>query len=474
MLVGLRNVGLLDLYQAAGVALGSYIGSTLIIQLIAFDVGRYGLLGVAAGLALLAAARHRVLVGLANVLIGFGLIFYGIPLVRTGLAPMAASPALHDVFARIGTTWYWFAAGVGAAAMLTVVTQSSVATVAIAFGLATEGAISLLGALAFVFGAHAASVVMPLMAGFGSPRRGKQVVLFDALLRAGGIILLVPLSAYIVRLAEWMAGGPAGPARAVAWEHTIINVANALIALPFLGLLTAAVARLLPDTERIPEGVVRFVDPKLTDPPAIMIEKARKEINRMGSRVADSLERAMQALEDNDGAALRAVALADDAIDLACEIVLNYLGRAPAAPISPTELAQHTRLLFALKSVELAGDVVSKGIVGLGLKKERLGRDFSVDGTRRLREYLHHVESHFRASIELILTPAPGSARRLIEMANDLDAERREIYRSHLEQVQRGVLLAQETSSIYADVLAALQQIARYGAEIAETMVSNP
>jgi len=488
MLVGLRNVGLLDLSQAAGVALGSYVGSTLIIQLIAFDVGRYGLLGVAAGLALLAAARagnsglplpmrRRVLVGLANVLIGFGLIFYGIPLVRTGLAAAAASPALHDLFIRIGTTWYWFAGGVAIAAVLTVITQSSVATVAIAFGLASDGAISLLGALAFVFGAHAASVVMPLVAGIGSPRRGKQVVLFDALLRACGILVLAPLSAYIVRLAQSLAG-PAGPARAVAWEHTILNVGNALIALPFLGVMVVAVARLLPETERIPEGVVRFIDPKFTDPPPIMLEKARKEINRMGSRVADSLVRAMRALDDNDGAALRTVADADDAIDLGCEIVMNYLDRmrgteTTAVAATAAELAQHTRLLFAMKSVELAGDVVSKDIVGLGLNKERLGKDFSVDGSRRLREYLHHVESHFRASIELILTPARDPARRVMEIAADLDAERREIYRAHLEQIQRGVRQAQETSSIYADVLAGLQQIARYGAEIAETMVEH-
>jgi len=163
----------------------------------------------------------------------------------------------------------------------------------------------------------------------------------------------------------------------------------------------------------------------------------------------------------------------DDAIDLAFRIVSDYLGHMRTAETTPAELAHATRLLYAMKSIELAGDVISKDIVGLGLKKERLGVDFSVDGSRRLREYLHHVDATFRSSLELILSPAWEAGRRIMETAADLDVERREIFRAHFEQVQRGVRQAQETSTIYADLLAALQQVARYSAEIAETMTEH-
>ncbi|HUW33367.1 MAG TPA: Na/Pi cotransporter family protein [Planctomycetota bacterium] len=471
MIAGLVNAGLLDLFQAAAVVAGTCIGSTLIVQLIAFDLGLYALLGVAAGLVILAATGNRIIRGAANALIGFGLIFYAIGLIRTGLAPLAGSHALSGALAGIGTHWYWFAAGILGAAALSVVTQSSVAVVAIAFGLAREGTIDLLGALAFVFGAHLGAVVMPLLAGIGWPRRGKQVVLFGLLLRTAGVLLFAPLSPYIVKLAGALAG--ADPARAVAWEHTIINVGNALVALPFLGWAVSAVTRLLPERDVLPRGVVKFVDPKFTDPPQIAIEKARKEINRMGLHVADSLVRSVAAVEDNDAAALQSVRESDDAIDLAFSIVSDYLGRMRTAEATPAELAQSTRLLYAMKSVELAGDVVSKDIVGLGLKKERLGVDFSVDGSRRLREYLHHVDAAFRSGLELILSPAWEAGRRIMETAADLDVERREVFHAHFEQVQRGVRQAQETSTIYADLLAALQQVARYSAEIAETMTEH-
>jgi len=94
MLVGLVNAGLLRLHQAAGVAIGNCIGSTLIVQLIAFDISAYALLGVAGGLLLRALSRHRVGRSASSVLIGFGLLFYGMPLIRAGLEPIQAARPL--------------------------------------------------------------------------------------------------------------------------------------------------------------------------------------------------------------------------------------------------------------------------------------------------------------------------------------------------------------------------------------------
>ena len=472
MLVGLCNVGLLSLQQAAGVALGNCLGSTLIIQLIAFDISAFALLGVAAGLVLGALTRHRVGKSLAGVLIGFGLIFYGMPLIGDGLLPIQSSAALKGVLVNMGANPAYFALGVVAAAAFTMVTQSSAATVAVAFGLIRGGAITATGAMAFIFGAHIATFAAPLIATIGSQRLGKQVVLFDFAVRAAGVLIFMPLSIYITTLAQAISGPGADAGRIVAWQHTIFNVGNALIVLPFLGAVVAAVKRVLPMRERLPAGLIKYIDPKFPDPPQIALEKARKEIHRIGLRVADGLERAVAALEDNDLGRLQSAAADDDAIDLAYEVVTDYLTRLKGIGEASAESEDRTNLLYMLKDIEYAGDVVSKDIVNLGLKKEALGRDFSIEGGRLLRAYYKQVKEDFVDSLRLVLAPEPDEAQKIMDNEVNLNARRRSIYDAHLEQIRRGVADAHETSPIYTDLLAGLHQITRCAAEIAETALS--
>ncbi|NQT20961.1 MAG: Na/Pi cotransporter family protein [Planctomycetes bacterium] len=467
MLAGLCDVGLLSLRQAAGVALGGCLGSTLTVQLIAFDISTFALLGVAAGLALAALAKHRVGRSFAGVLIGFGLIFYGMPLIREGLEPLRNYPALENVLIRLGTNPGYFVLAVLVAALFTVITQSSTATLAVAFGLARDGLITVPGALTFIFGAHLATFVAPLIATSGPARQGKQMVLFVFGARAAGVVVFAPLAVYITRLAQAIAGHDA--ARAVAWQHTIFNVANVLLVLPFLGIATAAVQKLLPLRERLPEGAIKYIDPKFPDPPSIAIEKARKEIHRMGLRVADNLLEAVAAVEANDADALRKVADADDVTDVAYEIVSDYLAGFGGEPSAESRAG--TDLLHMLKDIEYAGDIISKDIVSLGLKKEAMGRDLSIEGGGLLRDYARKVKQNFVDALGLVLEPEAEPAAAIMKNEADLNARRWTMHEKHLEQVRRGVADAHETSAIYTDMLAALQHVTRCAAEIAETVL---
>ena len=471
MLVGLTNVGLLTLQQAAGMAVGGLVGSTIIVQVISFDVAQFALFGVALGLLITALSKNRRARLAGSVLTGFGFVFFGIFLIRQGLEPLRNYPQVVSFLGQIGTSPGWFVVGVAMTALFSVVTQSSAATMAVAFGLARAGAIGDVGAMAFIFGAHIATFVTPLLAGLGAPRTGRQLVLFDFAVRLAGLVLFLPFTVYIARGASAIAGPD--PARMVAWGHTIFNVANALVALPFLTLGVKLARRLLPVLEAPPAGVIVFIDPKLNDPAPIALDKAAKEICRLGHRVADDLRMVFDAIQNNDLNRLQIVAQSDDVTDAAYEIVTDYLLHLPDIPADSAERDQLRNLLYILKDIEHVGDVVSKDLVHLGSKKESQGREFSIHGSNLMRDYHRRVHENYVSSLSLIGDPNKDKAREMLDNEAKLEVRRRAVYDEHLEQIRRGVKEAQETSSIYTDMLAALQQVTRYAAEIGETVLAS-
>jgi len=247
LLVGFVNSGLMTLAQTIGVILGADIGTTLTVQIIAFDVGQFALAFVFLGFVFIFFTKKPGLNYLGKVLIGFGLLFYGLKVMGGSMKPLSKYPpfiaALRDSTANPFT-------GLLVSTILTAVSQSSASTIAIALGLAMQvlpdgsPLLPLPAAIPVIFGANIGTTITAWLGAIGTARDAKRVALAHSMFKIFGVILFMFLITPLANVVTSLGGGIT---RQIANAHTIFNVAMALLFIPFTRFFGALVMKILPE-----------------------------------------------------------------------------------------------------------------------------------------------------------------------------------------------------------------------------------
>jgi len=305
IMVGFVNAGLMQLHQAVGFILGANIGTTITGWILVLQIGKYGLpiLGVAA-LVYLFSRRDRPRF-IAMTIMGLGMIFFGLELMKDGLAPMKDIPAFVEAFT-------WFEAdsyggilrAVLVGCVLTILVQSSSATLAITIGLAATGVIPFTTAAALVLGENIGTTITIILASIGGTVNAKRAAYAHVLFNLFGalwVTLLFPV--YIVFVAGLIQSihgadpmmltmADAGPLQfaavitaGIALTHTLFNVTNTLLFLPILKPYTRLLERIVPDPKVKEVPHLRALDARTVSAPVLGVEQSRAEVMQMGRGV---------------------------------------------------------------------------------------------------------------------------------------------------------------------------------------------
>lgn len=241
MTIALVSAGALSFHRSLGVILGANIGTTISSQIIAFDVDEYAPVVLLAGLVLQLGGRTQARRNVGAALLGIGLVFFGLREMGDAVAPLAANAALLDQLARMDHP----AVGVTAGALLTVLVQSSSATVAMVITLADEGLLSLAAGVAIMLGAEVGTCADTLLATVGRTRDAVRAGVFHLAFNVATVAAGVFLTTELASLAVAATPG-AGLARHVANAHVLFNVLGVLVALPFLPRIAWLLERAIP------------------------------------------------------------------------------------------------------------------------------------------------------------------------------------------------------------------------------------
>jgi len=430
LLVELTGGGLLSVGQALAVALGTGVGTSVTVQLISFRVESYALLGVAAGVLVHFAARRSELRAAGAVLMGFGLVFFGMHVMKLGFEPLRESQPFVDALGRVAATPLL---GVLGAALLTAVVQASAATIAVAMGLTAAGVLPLSGAVAIVIGANVGTCATAFLPGARVGRRGLQVAVGNLALKLTGALVFLLIFRWAVVLAGRLGHDPA---RQIANFHTLFNIAVAVLLAPLAMLYARLASKLLPARD----GAQRQRTASLVDAAAGLID-------------APSRRAAERSIEQ------------DDDIDAAVEILTIYLARIGTQVLSPREVSQRNSLLGILRALERIGDLMSKELAPAALQRIERGVAFSIEGSRQLRQWHGAVARALRDAVQCI-DPACRSGRRATLSADEVEARTRRLYQAHYARVADGVSAAAATTSHFTDAVAALHQVHFQAGEI--------
>ena len=454
MVTGFAAGGLVDLIPALAVMLGANVGTTLIVQILSFDVAEIApaliLIGVLMFRRASAAPRDfgRVLIGLGLMLMALqqfiGLLtpYEDVPSLRLLLGAIATQPVL-DVILAAGLTW---------------AAHSSVAVVLLIMSFAAKGTVPPDAAFALVLGANIGTAINPVLEGAtGDDPAARRVPIGNLINRVLGVAVALAVLGPIGRLMVMI---EPDNARAVADFHTAFNVTLALIFLPLLKPYALLLRRLLPArVNQADPGRPMYLDPSARDTPIVALGGAAREALRLADVVESMLAGLREAFAKGDRRQISETKRLDDTLDNLNTAIKAYITAIDPDALSDEDHRRVREILAFTTNMEHAGDLIEKNLLGIVTKKLKRGVSFSKAGQAELLTMIDRLLVNLRMAASLFMTADERAARLLAgekEVFRNLESEATD---SHFERLRAGRLDTAETSSLHLDALRDLKNV---------------
>jgi phosphate:Na+ symporter len=435
--------------------LGANIGTTLIVQILSFDIGRAAPLLVLVGVILFRrsfASRTR---DLGRVAIGLGLMLFALQQLLALLTPYEDVPSLRLLMGAIATQPM---IDVIVAAALTWAAHSSVATVLLTMSLAAQGVVPPHAAFALVLGANLGSALNPLLEGTaGADPAAKRVPAGNLLNRLAGVALGLALLNWI---GPWMVAIEPDAGRVVADFHTVFNLVTAAIFLPLLRPFARLLVWLLP-ARAVPADPSRpvYLSDAARETPAIALADATREALRMADVLEAMLRGALDAIDKGDRKRVATTKGLDDVLDRLNRAIKTYLTELDPDSLDDEDNRRLSEILAFITNLEHAGDIVEHNLMAIAAKRLKRGLAFSVEGQAEIRVMLERLIGNVRTAAAVFMIDDARAARSLLgekEIFRDLESRATE---AHFVRIRAGRVESVETSALHLDVLRDLKRI---------------
>ncbi|MBS7697689.1 MULTISPECIES: Na/Pi cotransporter family protein [unclassified Chelatococcus] len=449
MVTGFAADGLVRLMPALAVMLGANVGTTLIVQVLSFDVAAFAPGLILFGVVMFRRDSSTRMHDLGRVFIGLGLILIALHQMLTLMAPFENAPGLKVLLGAVSTLPI---IDVLLGIIVTWAFHSSVAVVLLIMSLATNGVIPPEAAIAFVIGANIGTAVNPVLEGTTSDDpAAKRLPIGNLLNRiVGGVIVLAlidPISSLMVRL-----DGDAG--RMVADFHTFFNLVIAAVFFPFLGPYSRLLEKILPERAKANDPAQPiYLDNAAKETPIVALGSASREALRLADMLEKMLRGARDALAKDDRKIISETKRLDDILDNLNTAIKTYL-----TSIDPEELsdADHRRLnevLAFTMNLEQAGDVIDRNLLPHASKRLKRGLTFSKEGQEELLALIDRLIANLRTAASLFMTEDPRAARLLAEEKVAFRDAENAATAAHFARLRTGRQDTTETSSLHLDLL---------------------
>jgi phosphate:Na+ symporter len=392
MLVSFVNSGLLAFSQALGVILGSNIGSTVTAQIVAFKVTDYALLLIAAGSLMSLFSKKDNVKNLGYVILGFGLLFYGMKVMSDTMKPLRSDPAFNSILTSFENPFL----GILAGAIFTALVQSSSATTGIVITLASGGSITLEAGIPLIFGANIGTCITALLAGLNASRDAKRVAVAHVTFNFIGVLLFC---FWIPTFADLVSQTSQNIPRQIANAHTIFNIIASIVFIPFTGYIAKTIIHYFPDKEsdrNIEKPAVLHLDDSLVDQPTAAINNAQAEIKGvvgLSERVVGTLVRPFiegqgtMDVENEELDLMSATHQRIEKIDFLNEKITEYLVATSNSDLSSRQSKELFTLTSIVNYLNSMNDLIRLRFSSLVSKKEGINEQFSSEDQDEILEY---------------------------------------------------------------------------------------
>ena len=484
MLVGFVNAGLMSLTQAIGVALGANIGTTVTAQLIAFKITDMALPAIALGVAMRLFSKKKRTIDLGGVVLGFGLLFYGMVIMKMGVAPLKNDPMVMDFFTRFATddlTGILLCVLTGT--IVTMVLQSSSATVGLTMTLALEGLIDFPTSVALILGDNIGTTITAELASIGTGVNAHRTARAHTMFNVLGVTYMVILFPWFVELVTWVTGalfgiGPPDAlingerqniGRYIANAHTMFNVINAMVFLLLLPVLVRVATALTFSREPEPDLDIlkpKYLDEQFMDVIPVAVKQARQEIIRMSEVCEQMITEVIRAMEIRKMKALAHWRHQEDALDILQREITQYLVAVSQRDMSLSASKEISSLMRITNNIERVGDSVQniaeliEEMIENDIQLSEEGmRDYKIISDKALEFYSFILKSMKEGRTDIM-----DEAR---EMEDAIDLMREEMRGMHLSRLRNGVCTL-DPGLVFTDILNHFEKVGDYCFNVAQ------
>lgn len=483
MVVGFVNSAVMDLTQAIGVIMGANIGTTITGWILVLKVGKYGLplLGVAAFVYLFS-KRDRWRYS-AMALMGVGMVFFGLEIMKDACAIIKETPAFEAWFLKFkAETYIGVLQCALAGCVLTTLVQSSSATLGITISLASQGVISYETAAALVLGENIGTTITAYFASLGATTNAKRAAYFHIVFNLVGVFWITLIFHPYIQFIQWLIPGDvtevvmAGDAKtypqttaAIAATHTVFNVVNTLLFLPFVSIFVNVLQRIVPDKGFKEKPQLTDLDARFLDSPVLAIEQSRKEIEKMSvgcSKMLDWLNE-LRGQDDPNKALADKLKHREQVLDSIQDEVSAYVTVLLSSnmPIAVAEEArQQLRLADEYESIS---DYIAN-MDKFDRKLRRDGHRFSISQRRSLLDLNKHVSEYLVAINEALTQQNAGVLSQTETTSKRIRNEIKQMRRQHLDDLSNG--MAPAVCVAYLATLNAYSRVRDHVDNIAEVI----
>ena len=446
LIVGFVSAGVMSLPQSLGIILGADIGTTITAQIIAFNVTRYGLLLVAAGFGLTFIVRRDGLRLYGALLMGIGLVFYGMSLMSEAMSPLRTHPFFMQLMEMIGNPLLAVALG----AVFTALVQASAATIGLTIVLASQGLITLETGIALSLGANIGTCVTAEIAAIGKSRPAIQAALAHVLFKVIGTLIVLPFISHLALVVAWITplGGDsqtgdlaaANPVpRQIANAHTLFNVGLAVLFLPLTTPFARFLEWLVPCTTGYQEekGEPLYLDPSLLQVPSLALGQVRLEASHMGQLLLRMLDEGFLGIYSVDRDQMDRVRRMDDSVDRLYTHMADYLAR-----ISHNEMPEPLsravlKAMSAIGNLESVGDIIETNLHHLVDNASERGISMGDEEIHHIEQFRRYIREALALAVEAFSRNDPSIARQVYALKGPIDHLDQEYKLIHISRMRQ-------------------------------------
>ncbi len=455
MAIGFVSAGLMSLPQAISIIFGANIGTTMTAQIIAFKITDYIYIIIFIGFIISFVAKSEKVKSIGQTIFAFGLLFLGIETMGDVMKPLASSPVFTDLIAKVSNMPVL---GVAVGTLMTLVVQSSSATIAVLQNFAAQAGpdgvtsiLGLTGAIPILLGDNIGTTITALLASIGQNKDAKRTAVAHCIFNVSGCLLFIWFIKPFAALIQYIS--PKGPeieviSRQIANSHTVFNITMTLIWVCLINVMVKIVMTLIPDGKAVAVDPAKplYLDEKMTNQPTAALQLVAKEILHISDIVKGAVSNTIELVKTEDISQLEGLLEKGKNIKALTEKTTEYLALLfSSGTMTEQQAAQTASLMYILSDVERMGSL-SVEIAKCIQEKEQNNYKYTSEAMDELQKSLRTLEKMFIDSMKALQGDKSVQIDKMLKRKDkimDLDIKMR---KAHLQRVNKGKCKASLTA----------------------------